>query len=71
MSGLLCAVDQIRFINSFSANKPASLFSVDRSYYVCYIVLMKVFGLPKDGNRHAGRMLDNPTINRANKHPQF
>ena len=36
--------DGLCFLNTFSANKDAILRSVDPLHYVCYNVLLKLFG---------------------------
>ena len=42
--GLLCAKnDELQFINIVSVNKVVILCSVDILYYVCQIVLLKLF----------------------------
>ena len=50
--------DELQFVNMVSANKVATLCSVDILYYVCYVVLLKLVRCPGAANPFLGaRML--------------
>jgi hypothetical protein len=61
--------DKLEFLNIFSANKVAILFSVDLFYFVYYIVFLELFRWRKASNNfRKGRMFVTPP--RDNIHMQ-
>ena len=59
--------EELQFVNIFTANKVAMLYSVDLLQYVSLTVLLKLFRLPKaantspEGSILPRTVLENPT----------